>query len=183
VRRALRRYEERGKLSIRPAGTVDQALAYFTDMKVLHQAYWESRGQPGAFANPVFEKFHRAFIGARFAAGEIDMLRVAVDDQTIGYLYNIVHRKHVYSYQSGFAYEQDGSMKPGLVSHYLAIERNLSQDAAIYDFMAGGGQHKRSLGTVCRDMVWLRAAQPRLKFRAEALLRSLKQRLKPPPAD
>jgi CelD/BcsL family acetyltransferase involved in cellulose biosynthesis len=146
-------------------------------MKALHQAYWKRRGEPGAFANPVFEGFHRAFIASRFPAGEIEMLRIAVDGAPIGYLYNIVYRKHVYSYQSGFAYEQDGAMKPGLVSHYLAIERSLSEGAEIYDFMAGGGQHKRSLGTACRDMVWLRAARPRLKFRAEAVLRTLKQRL------
>lgn len=177
VRRALRRYEERGALSAVPAATADQALSFFGEMKALHQAYWKRRGEPGAFAIPVFEKFHRAFIASRFPAGEIEMLRVAVDGAPIGYLYNIVHRKHVYSYQSGFAYEQDGAMKPGLVSHYLAIERSLSEGAEIYDFMAGGGQHKRSLGTVCRDMVWLRAAKPRLRFRAEAFLRTLKQRL------
>jgi hypothetical protein len=36
------------------------------DMIPLHQAYWQSRGRPGAFANPEFLSFHRRLISDGF---------------------------------------------------------------------------------------------------------------------
>lgn len=174
IRRALRRYEERGDVEISVAGTVEQALDYFEEMRVLHQDYWVSRGQPGAFANPIFGDFHSGFIKANFAAGLIEMLQITAAETTLGYLYNIVHEGRVYNYQSGFNYEADGSMKPGLVAHYVAIERSLQNGAAIYDFMAGDAQQKRSLGTDSQELIWATTSLPRFKFRLEGAMRALK---------
>ena len=176
LRRAMRRYEKRGALSAVSASTVEQALEFFEEMRILHQNYWQSRGQPGAFAKPTFEAFHSDFIKSQFSAKRIEMLRITAGEYPIGYLYNIVHRGRVHNYQSGFVYEKDSAMKPGIVSHYLAIERNLGGPALIYDFMAGNGQHKKSLGTASQEMVWLIVSQPRLKYRLERGMRKLKQR-------
>jgi CelD/BcsL family acetyltransferase involved in cellulose biosynthesis len=63
------------------------------------------------------------------------------------------------------------------VTHYLAIERNLDQGAAIYDFMAGYGQHKRSLSNATRDMTWLVLQRDLFKNRVEQKLRRIKLRL------
>ena len=41
------------------------------------------------------------------------------------------------NYQSGFLYESDSQLKPGLVSHMLAIDHNLDSGARTYDFLAG----------------------------------------------
>ena len=59
------------------------------------------------------------------------MLRITAGGRIIGYLYNFVHAGHVYNYQSGFAYEDDPVVKPGFVSHYLAIEHYLAGTATI----------------------------------------------------
>jgi len=88
-----------------------------------------------------------------------------------------VHAARVYSYQSGFRYENDPAVKPGLVSHYLAIERHLTAGAAIYDFMAGATRHKQSLGTDRTMMLWATARRDRLRFRIEDALRALKHRV------
>lgn len=174
IRRSLRRYEERGALTIRVAASVEEALTFFYRMKALHQAYWLGRGESGAFGNPVFEDFHRAYIVDRFSSGEIHLVRIAAGDDDIGFLYNMLHDGHVYSYQSGFVYEEDAAMKPGLVSHYLAICDASARGARIYDFMAGAAQHKMSLGTHRREMVWIAARKPRLRFRLENGLRDIK---------
>lgn len=176
IRRAMRRYEERGDIEVSAAGTVEQALDYFEEMRVLHQKYWTGRGHPGAFANPIFGQFHGNFIKSQFSAGQIEMLRITVDGAPIGCLYNILHRGRVYNYQSGFDYEADGAMKPGLVAHYLAIERSLENGASIYDFMAGDAQQKRSLGIASQELIWITVSLPRFKYHLENRLRALKQK-------
>lgn len=177
VRRARKLYEMRGPVTLVAARDISEAHAFLDRLKELHQRYWTSRGEPGAFANPFFERFHRALISARFEAGETQILRIAAGSEDIGYLYNLVWRGRVYAYQSGFAYESDARLKPGYVSHAMAVDYNLAAGADIYDFMAGESQHKISLSTASDEMRWLVAQRPRLQFRVEHALRNLKQRV------
>ena len=179
IRRALRLYAARGPLAIEVARDIGQALDFLAQLKRLHQAYWTGRGLPGAFANPFFEQFHRDLIEMRFEAGEIQLIRVSVGEKAIGSLYNFAKDGRVYAYQSGFEYDQDPKLKPGLVSHYLAIEHNIRAGAKIYDFMAGDGRHKRSLGTDFGHLTWLVLQRKRAIFRLENAFRSLSRRAWP----
>ena len=80
--------------------------------------------------------------------------------QAIGYLYNFLHRGAVLPYQSGFAYEDDPKLKPGLVSHCLCVEAHARAGSGVYDFMAGHAQHKASLGERGPDMLYLLLKRP-----------------------
>lgn len=175
IRRSLRLYGGAEAVRLEVATNVDEALRFFAELKDLHQAYWMGRGQPGAFANPFFETFHRQLVADAFPAGAIQMLRVSAPNWPLGYLYNLVFGGRVYAYQSGFRYDADAKLKPGLVSHYLAIEHNLADGQAVYDFMAGEGQHKKSLGTDAADMIWLVLQRDKMKYRIERGLRSMKR--------
>lgn len=177
IRRALKLYEGQGPVSVEAASTPAEALGYFEALKRLHQTYWVGRGQPGSFANPFFEQFHRALIEDRFAEEEVQLLRLAAGDAEIGYLYNFVKDGRVYAYQSGFDYRPDAKLKPGLVSHYLAIEYNMGKSHNIYDFMAGEGQHKQSLSSDSTELTWLVLQRDRPKYRLERALRRAKNRL------
>ena len=126
----------------------------------MHQTYWTRRGHPGAFLRGFFEPFHRDLIFRRFGAGEIQLLRVLAGEKCIGCLYNIVKDGHVYAYQSGFDYGADSRLKPGLVSHCLAINYNLAIGAQVYDFMAGDSRYKKNLGTDFVEMSWLVLQRP-----------------------
>ena len=179
IRRSLRRYGERGEIELSCAGDADQARLYLDKMKALHQAYWTSRGHPGAFANPFFETFHEELIRRCTASGETQLIRVAAGGKTIGVLYNFVWRDHVYNYQSGFTYEDDNAIKPGLTSHYLAIEHYLADGAAKYDFLAGTSRYKSSLGTDVVPLDWVTARRTRLRYMIEDVMRSVKQSLRP----
>ena len=178
TRRALRRYNEIGDANIMAAADPGEALQFFSEMKTLHQAYWTGRGHSGSFGNPYFETFHRAFIEDRFADGEIEMLRVNAGETVVGYLYNFLRDGHVSAYQSGFDYDDENALKPGVVSHYLAVQRNLDQGASIYDFLAGEAQHKKSLGTHQRELLWLAARRNRMKFRVEDAARRVRNRIR-----
>ncbi len=181
VRRAVRLYEASGPLRFSVARDSAEALDYFARMKLLHQAHWRRRGQPGAFAAPVFERFHDGLIRDGVAAGSVELCRVSAGDREIGYLYNFTWRGWVHAYQSGFAYDKDNRLKPGLVSHYLAIRHALDEGRLVYDFMAGDGQHKRSLSTHATRLVWLALTAEGLPRKVEGALRRLKHRLLRPP--
>ncbi len=174
VRRALKEYGKRGRVNIEFAHSVDEALAFFERLKFFHQRYWHSRGKPGAFGPEFFEQFHRRFIEHGWSAGEVQLSRVSAGPHEIGYLYNLVHEHTIYAYQSGFNYENEAKIKPGLVSHVLAIERAIAAGFNYYDFLAGEAQYKRSLATQTEAMRWIRLRRPRIGFRLEALARRVR---------
>jgi len=180
IRRARRLYERFGPIVVEAAQDVEEAVGILEELRRLHQAYWGRRGHPGAFASSFFERFHRELIESRFGAGEIQLLRVSAGPKVVGCLYNFAKDGIVHAYQSGFDYNGASRLKPGLVSHHAAIEYNLAQGARVYDFMAGEGQHKRSLGTRTGEMTWLILQRQKALFRVEGALRSLRRRLPRP---
>lgn len=179
IRRAMRLYERRGPLAAVPASTVAEAMDFFDGLKELHQRYWQRRRQPGGFARPFFERFHRALIADGIPKGTVEIVRVAAGDAVIGYVYNFLYRGHVYNYQTGFASEDDAKLKPGLVSHYLCIERHLKNGARIYDFLAGDHRYKRNLGSPGPEMVDLVLQRASPMLAAERALRRLKSAIVP----
>ena len=174
--RTRRLYAEIGPLSLRAAGSAAEALAMLEQLKELHQKSWRRRGEPGCFATPIFETFHRALIRDRFRSGEIQLLRAAAGNQAIGYLYNFAYGDRIYAYQSGFAYAADGRLKPGLLTHALAIERAMREGHAIYDFMAGENRLKASFASHWRDVVSLSVRRPSAAFWLERQLATAKDR-------
>ncbi len=174
VRRALKEYGKRGEIKLEVARSVEEALAFFERLKLFHQRYWQARGKPGAFGPEFFEIFHRRFIEQGWSTGAVQLSRISAGEHEIGYLYNLVHAQTIYSYQSGFNYEADAKIKPGLVSHVLAIQTAMAGGFAHYDLLAGDGQYKRSLATHCETMRWIRLRRPRFAFRLEAVARRVR---------
>ncbi len=178
LRRAMRRYEASGPLAFTPARDTAEALAWFEEMATLHQATWTRRGMPGSFGNPFFAAFHRRLIADAVPAGAAEIARVTAGTETVGILYNLVWRGHVCNYQSGLAYtEDDNAMKPGLVSHALAVRSYAARGLTIYDFLAGDSRYKASLASDEAELVWLVARRRKLKFAAEEFFRSAKSML------
>lgn len=174
IRRAMRLYEKRGPLRLDVAGDVAQALAFLDELKVLHQRHWEPRGKRGAFSYPFLERFHRSLIAHSLPTGNAEVLRISAGEEPIGYLYNFIWRGWVGTYLSGFAYEGDARLKPGLVSYCLCAERHLANGMAVQDFLAGDDRYKTSLGKPGPDMLWVALQRPRFRLRIESALRRIK---------
>ena len=178
IRRAARLYEgglSSASLSYSIARDEDQAMVFLSDLQRLHQAYWRARGKAGAFANPFFTAFHNRLVREALSRKEVEIAKISSENGLIGYLYQFRKNGHVYSYQSGFHYEQDNRLKPGLVSHRLAIEHSLSAGDRVYDFLAGDDRYKRSLATDGGQLFWLTLQKRRLAFSLERGLRAGKQ--------
>jgi CelD/BcsL family acetyltransferase involved in cellulose biosynthesis len=181
--RSRRLYEAIGPLRLRTAQSTEEALYMLDSLKVWHQRTWQRRGRPGCFASPAFEAFHRDLIRERFGHGEIRLLCASAGARPLGYLYNFARGNRIYAYQSGFDYAANGRLKPGLVSHALAIERALCDGFAVYDFMAGENRLKASFASDRDDMVWLalqrRSARSWLDRQVAALKASGRRRAMP----
>ncbi|MEZ5835475.1 MAG: GNAT family N-acetyltransferase [Geminicoccaceae bacterium] len=185
VRRAMKLYEERGPLSVRIAADSRESLAFFDDMKRLHIGTWSARGHDkGAFGQSYFETFHRHMITRHPGDHRVEMMAITAGNEPVGYLYNFVAGGHVHNYQCGFADEKDNRLKPGLVSHVMAIGHHMRNGAGIYDLLAGDQRYKSSLaspGPSLQSLVIWRA-RPGLVLedllrRARLAARDLAQRL------
>ncbi|MGB5718275.1 MAG: GNAT family N-acetyltransferase [Gammaproteobacteria bacterium] len=170
IRRALRLYEQREPLQVFEAVGVNQTLEYFARLKALHAAYWQARGQRGAFANPCWETFHRDLIQSRFDKGEVQMLKVANAGEELGYIYNHLWNKRVYMQQTGFSLPVDNRLKPGYVAHVLAVQHNRDGGMHVYDFMHGDARYKRTLSNRSENIYWVVVQRGRIKFTLENLL-------------
>ncbi|MFC0242577.1 GNAT family N-acetyltransferase [Rhodopseudomonas telluris] len=174
VSRTLRLYEERGPVEHRIMETVPEALAAFAEFAELHNARW---GRKGAFANPVFRPFHEDLIARGVPTGAVRISRTTVGGHTIGVLYNFVHDGEVLHYQSGFLYEEDAKLKPGLLSHVLAIEDSFARGERGYDFMAGSAAHKTRLANAQRTLKRVVVGRDTIEHRIEAMVRQGKRAL------
>ena len=175
LRRAVRACEKVAPLQLTVARSIDEGQQFFTKLISLHRQRWHQVGQAGAFDNPVFERFHRTLLHKHLATGKVQLLCATAGDRTLGYLYNLVHEGRVSFYQSGFDYS-DPKLKPGHVSHYLAIEHYLATGAREYDFLASDDQYKKSLATHTRPLVWASYQRRCWRFDLERQLRTWKRR-------
>jgi CelD/BcsL family acetyltransferase involved in cellulose biosynthesis len=172
VRRCYKLYEARGPLRREVAADVASALDIFGELVELHRRWWQQRGSKGAFASSYFTGFHRSLIERRFAAGEIQLVRVRCGDETIGCLYNFVWDGTVSFYQSGLRMEDDNRLKPGFICHTEAVRHNAGLGHAVYDFMASFDEYKVRMATGQRELVWARVQKPKLKFAVERVMRA-----------
>ncbi len=168
VRRAARRA---GPCELEVAASLDEALAIYGEMVALHAAGWRARGQPGAFADPWFDRFHRRLIEHRFAHGEIQLARLRGEAGTLGCLYNLVAGGRVLFYQSGLARFDDPVIKPGLLCHAAAIEHSADAGHDVYDLLGGKGRYKAQLATGATELAWLCVQRARLRFAIEDRVR------------
>lgn len=171
--RSMRQYEQAGELQIEEADSAATALEFFAALKELHVRSWTRRGKPHAFRHDYFETFHRALIREAFPNGNIQLLKISAGGVAIGYLYNFRHREKTYAYQSGFV-NDSGDLRPGYVSHALAMQHNAARGIVEYDFLAGANQLKRSLGKNEYAMEWKTIAKPSTALRIEHAVRTLR---------
>lgn len=176
IRRAIRRYEQRGPLRLEAAAGVAEAHGFFDELGKLHQEYWTGKGRDGAFASDFFVVFHRRLIERCLPNGGVEVLRLSAGGQAVGYLYNFIRNRTVYYYASGFRYETDNRLKPGLVAHTLCVERHLAGGMDRYDFLAGEARYKASLGEPGPELRDYLLERPGAKLAVKRTLRWLRDR-------
>jgi CelD/BcsL family acetyltransferase involved in cellulose biosynthesis len=173
IRRSMRAYRGRGELGLTPSSDLAEAQDRFTDMMELHRLRWSAKGTSGAFADPFIGRFHRQLLTRGFERGEADVLRASAGTETIGLMYSFFYRGDAYAYQNGFRYDTDRRLKPGLVSHILALGHCGRRGIGRYRLLAGDSRYKRSLSSQSYTLHWLSIRRPHLAFRLEAVARAI----------
>lgn len=145
-----------GAVGVDKAANLAQKREFFADLVRLHQAYWASRGDGGAFTDPRILQFHDRLIGMSGDGMGIQLLRLRAGSHVVGYVYNIVWRNRAYYYQAGIDYAGCGHLgSPGLLLLSHAVQGALADGLDRYEFMAGDARYKRKLGTGEGKMAWL----------------------------
>lgn len=169
LRRALRLAQSAGALTLEPARSVQQGFEFLDHMKELDR--WAPLGRQGAFASAARDRFHRGLIRRGLAAGTVELLEARAGNTLIGFLYQFLHRGRVMAYQAAYPRPADNRHRPGLVMHYLAMERARRAGFKLYDFLAGDARYKRSFGSPDSTLVWCRLRERGLISFSEERLR------------
>lgn len=169
IKRSFRHYHElTGSLKVQRAESTQEALEYLDQLATFHNKRRASKGESGAFESRSIVNFHVTLIPRLFVQEHVDLLKITSGVTVIGYLYNFVRNGKVYFFQSGFQYENDPKMKPGLLTHALAIQFYVENGMSEYDFLAGDAQYKRSLAKQTRALSW--SVLYRDNFRVRSML-------------
>ena len=172
IRRSIRHYEKKGGLSFTKARSPKEARQYFDAIGILHKQRWNKES---GFCNHRFIQFHHQLIEMNFHCGSIELLKLEVAGDVVGYLYNFVFRNKVLFYLSGLDCVVENKLKPGLVLHSLSIQTHLDNGDEEYDFLGGDARYKRSLA-LKSDNIEIVLYQKRIaKLILEQKLRRVKQ--------
>jgi hypothetical protein len=176
LRRSLSALEKRfGETRLTAASSTTEALEWLRRIAPLHRTRWQRGDKPSQFDNPKFVAFHETLINSSFDSGAIDLLRLESGGHAIAYLYNLKSGGHVSFYLSGIDYALARSFHPGLLAHWLAIERYISEGERAYDFLMGQNQYKERLSTDRAEMIDLVFWRPNFVLDLEHMLRRVRQ--------
>jgi CelD/BcsL family acetyltransferase involved in cellulose biosynthesis len=147
------------------ATSVDAGLEIFCELVGLHEERWRKAGQPGAFATTRIQAFHRALITELLPDRRTFLFRTSAQGQTVGCLYGFIERNRALFYQGGLAHFPDNRVKPGLVSHVLAMQECSDRGLTEYDFLAGDARYKHELANAEATLIWARVKFPTTRGR------------------
>lgn len=176
VERCARLYEERGDLVLHVPAADDEWAVSWDRLETLHAATWSARGRTSVFANPELLAFHKRL--RKSHPDSVTLLELRAGEDIVGVLYNFMHEGRVMNYQSGFQYEEDNRLKPGLLTHVMAAQHYLEAGADLYDMLVGDVRYKQSLGQMGDRMSLVEAVRPGWRQAGVSLARSLRDRLR-----
>ena len=115
----------------------------------LHQAWWESRGEPGLLVDGRVPRFHREVVPKLLDTGMLRFYMLRIADHAAGAYYGFRHGGRAYAYFTGFnpdfVFEGPGTI---LLAH--AIEEAIREGAREFHFLRGREAYKYTWGPVDR---------------------------------
>ncbi|MFV0448241.1 MAG: GNAT family N-acetyltransferase [Vibrio sp.] len=145
ISRSLRKYEEIGPVTVETMVAKEAALQLLSLAGPYHKSRWGEGESGSGFVNDKFVYFHTQLIDRAFFDGHIQLHHVKAGSETIGIIYNFKYKNSVYFYLCALNYAHTNispHYKPGLVSHYLLLEKAISEGVERYDFLGGDARYK-----------------------------------------
>lgn len=126
----------------------------------LHQARWQSKGEPGSFALPNVADFLREAARANLSERRVRLLTLDVDREVAAARLDFVDNHIAHAFQAGFdpAYTSEGL---GGIMNGICIRECIEDDSIhAYDFMSGSGEYKESWTTGEKGSLSLSLVRP-----------------------
>ncbi|MGR5208740.1 GNAT family N-acetyltransferase [Vibrio sp. PNB23_22_7] len=143
--RSIKKYNEIGDITLEKARTFEQAKEMLQIAKPLHLARWNGEHSRSGFSNDDFIAFHERLIEQGIHTGAVELYHIKAGNETLSVMYNFRHDNHIYFYLCAINYCRSSKQyKPGLVSHYLLINKALEEGISSYDFMGGTARYKET---------------------------------------
>jgi CelD/BcsL family acetyltransferase involved in cellulose biosynthesis len=154
--------------------------AAFDELVRLHRLRWSDRTAYPAFSSQEFRGFHREWMRAMLAQGQLRLLSLELEQGPVAMLYCMVYKRQMNFFQGGFdpAYSQFG---PGDVLISRAIEQAIVDGCEIFDMLKGDHDYKRHFFQLDRSNLAMRAfkrGRVDAGYRLFDALRRLRRRLR-----
>lgn len=178
INRSLREYQKIGEVTVNKMNSAEEALDLLKLAKPYHLARWGEGRTGSGLANPKFVLFHQMLISRGLQLGLIELNHIKAGDETIGIVYNFKYKNIIYFYFCSMNYSHNSPhFKPGLVSHYLLIEKAIAEGADVYDFMGGVARYKSTFANKQGKLVVCQYEHPHWLLTAENYARKMKHKL------
>lgn len=145
----------------------------------LHQARWQSKGEAGSFAHPLFGGFLRRAGQSGLIDGRLRFWTLSIDGRIAAALIGFYDNGIVHYFQGGFdlAYAKDSL---GSVMVKLCIQDCIdAEEVSIFDFMGGSPEYKKHWTSAGRDIVELQLIRRNLHSLPYRAYRCAKQSVAP----
>jgi CelD/BcsL family acetyltransferase involved in cellulose biosynthesis len=107
----------------------------------LHQRRRSGLGEPGCFASPRFNSFHREVVEQFFSTQQLRLSWIELDGSPFTAEYHFSSPDTVFSYQSGMDTSRlDES--PGRLSYLLSLQKAINEGFTHFDFLRGDEPYK-----------------------------------------
>jgi CelD/BcsL family acetyltransferase involved in cellulose biosynthesis len=141
ARRLDRNYLQTGRAHLMRAITPADLREGYRILVDLHTKRWQARGEPGIFAEPGIDAFHREATERLLATGQLRLSWLELDGQPAAAEYCLSDDRTVYSYQSGF----DPAVivhEPGVMTLVATVQDIIAHGFTGLDFLRGDEPYK-----------------------------------------
>jgi CelD/BcsL family acetyltransferase involved in cellulose biosynthesis len=141
ARRLDRNYLQTGRAKLHFASNPAELAEVYTILVDLHTRRWQSRGEPGIFAEPGILEFHREASERLLSTGQLWMNWLEIDGAPAAAEYCLSDGKILYSYQSGL--NPDLILhEPGTIALVDTLQLAIQQGLQGLDFLRGDEPYK-----------------------------------------
>lgn len=141
ARRLDRNYLQPGRAQLKRVLTPAELNEGFRVLVDLHTKRWQSRGEPGIFAEPGILDFHREVTERLLATGQLRLSWLELDGQPAAAEYCLSDDHTVYSYQSGFD-PATITHEPGVMTLVATVQDIIAHGFTGLDFLRGDESYK-----------------------------------------
>jgi len=149
-RKNLARYTRRlkGRYSVRICRCTqeDELPAYLDALFRLHQARWQASGEPGSFSSQARREFYQLLSLRLLKRDCLELWALELNGELAAVQFAFRHRDKVFQLQEGYDTQRTPD-RLGFVLRGAVLERLISENVRVYDFLGGEDSYKARWGS------------------------------------